>query len=149
MGFPCNYHSTNAPYSSSSTLLLPGQTAEAWERSQKKCSFGNPEGALNRGKYFHLDFKELTASCYFLPLYVQIFSLEPSVQRPSTSLSPNILLRTLCPTAINPYSILPLSKSDDVFRQSTTFLGRLKDHFLSVTAYPVHVFHKLPVSQQY
>ena len=43
--FPCQYHSTNTPCSSSSiyTFHLPGQTGEAWEPSKEQY-----QGALNR-----------------------------------------------------------------------------------------------------
>jgi hypothetical protein len=39
---PCQYHSTNAPHPSSSTLLLPeGQMGQAWELSEKQRYLGN------------------------------------------------------------------------------------------------------------
>jgi len=49
-------HSSNAPYSSSSTCcsLPAGQTGEAWEPSEEHCSFGNRERWIE--KYFHFFF---------------------------------------------------------------------------------------------
>jgi hypothetical protein len=47
-GFSCRYHSTNAAYSSSSTVhvaLREGQTSVGWEPSKKRLSFGT-RGAL-------------------------------------------------------------------------------------------------------
>ena len=53
--FPCKYHSTVAPFSSSFTccFLQEGQTREAWEPSTKECCFVN-RGALDRNVFlFH------------------------------------------------------------------------------------------------
>ena len=52
------------------------------------------------------------------------------------------LLRTLSFNSINIYTILHQSKSVQCISQYIryNFLGRLKDHFLSVTAQPVHCY---------
>ena len=51
--FPCQYHSTNAPYSSSPTCssYQTGKTGKGWEPCIKQCYFGT-RGALDI-KYSH------------------------------------------------------------------------------------------------
>jgi hypothetical protein len=54
--FPCQYHSTNSPYSFSSTCC--SYQDEAWEPFERQCSFAN-RGALERKLYLHVQYNGL------------------------------------------------------------------------------------------